>query len=102
MAAWTEERPPEGPGPTTDPSVSSRRFVEQAQRMSSVSAPATRAGRQPEEQKVVRWRAETLVRAGYGAFAADVLSASKDVDLHLAVALPRNGCPHDLALKILL
>jgi len=55
-----------------------------------------------EDKRVIRWRAEELVRAGYSAFAADVLSVHTDIDLHRAVSLPRNGCPHDLALKILL
>ena len=65
-------------------------------------APAVADGRLAEEQRVIRWRAEELVRAGYSEFAADVLSAHTDVDLHRAIALPKNGCPHDLALRILL
>jgi len=59
-------------------------------------------GTRGEKQRVVSWRAEELQRAGYTAFAADVLAVHTEVDLHRAVSLPRNGCPHDLALKILL
>lgn len=59
-------------------------------------------GRTPEKARVIRWRTEELVRAGYSAFAADVLAVHTEIDLHRAIALPRNGCPHDLALQILL
>ena len=55
-----------------------------------------------EERRVVMWRAEELERAGYPKPAAGVLAVRKDVDLHLAVALLRKGCPHETALRILL
>jgi hypothetical protein len=55
-----------------------------------------------ELDRIERWRAEELVRAGYGTRAAERLAARHDVDLHLAVGLLERGCPPELALKILL
>jgi hypothetical protein len=55
-----------------------------------------------EDQRVILWRARELARAGYSALAADAISARTEIDLHRAVALARNGCPADLALRILL
>jgi hypothetical protein len=55
-----------------------------------------------ELDKIERWRTEELVRAGYGTHAAERLAARHDIDLHLAVGLLEQGCPPELALKILL
>lgn len=55
-----------------------------------------------ELERVERWRAEELVRAGYDAAGAASLAARLDVDLHSAIALLEHGCPVDLALQILL
>ncbi len=55
-----------------------------------------------EEDRVLLWRTEWLERAGYSRFAARTIAARRDVDLHLALALPRNGCSHNTALRILL
>ena len=55
-----------------------------------------------EAERVERWRAEELERAGYDLGAAAVLAASPAVDLHLAVELLTRGCPHDTAMQILL
>jgi hypothetical protein len=55
-----------------------------------------------ELEQVERWRATELERAGYSADAAARLASRHDVDLHRAVALVENGCPPELALKILL
>ena len=55
-----------------------------------------------ESERVERWRAEELERAGYELSAAAVLAASPAVDLHLAVDLLTRGCPHDTAVQILL
>ena len=55
-----------------------------------------------ETERVERWRAEELERAGYELSAATVLAASPRVDLHLAVDLLRRGCPQDTAMQILL
>ena len=45
---------------------------------------------------------EALERAGYGRRAAAVLACRKDVDLHQAIGLLKNGCSPELALRILL
>ena len=55
-----------------------------------------------EHERIERWRAEELEKAGYDAWAAAQLAASHEVDLHLAVELIGRGCAPDLAVKILL
>ena len=55
-----------------------------------------------ENGLVEAWRAEQLEQAGDGAVAACELATRQDVDLPLAVRLLSQGCPTDLALKILL
>lgn len=55
-----------------------------------------------EVELVEQWRLDTLERAGYDAESAAVLAGSPEVDLHLAVALLKQGCPVALALQILL
>jgi hypothetical protein len=56
-----------------------------------------------EEADLVQiWRAEQLELAGYSAAAAAELATRHDVDLHGAIELLRDGCPAELALKILL
>ena len=55
-----------------------------------------------ELERVERWRAEELERAGYELSSAAVLAASSRVDLHLAIELRAAGCSEDLALQILL
>jgi len=55
-----------------------------------------------ELELVERWRAESLLRAGYDVESAVVLAASHEVDLHAATRLLERGCPLDLALQILL
>jgi hypothetical protein len=56
-----------------------------------------------EETDVVEaWRAEQLEQGGYDAAAAAELAARPDVDLHGALELLTDGCPPELALKILL
>jgi hypothetical protein len=57
---------------------------------------------EPEHQRVERWRAEALERAGYSPDAAAALAARLDIDLHHAIGLLENGCPPDTALRILL
>ncbi|HEY4346520.1 MAG TPA: hypothetical protein VGM80_02950 [Gaiellaceae bacterium] len=54
-----------------------------------------------ENQRVERWRAEALEHAGYDAVSALELAARSDVDLHRAIELLENGCPMELAVKIL-
>jgi len=55
-----------------------------------------------EMDRIERWRAEELERAGYEPRAAGRLAVRHDVDLHTAVDLLQRGCPPQLALQILL
>ena len=57
---------------------------------------------QSEIERIERWRAEELERAGYEPRVAGRLAVRHEVDLHTAVGLLERGCPPDLALKILL
>ena len=59
-------------------------------------------GRATEAERVESWRREELERAGYDGAAARKLAERRDVDLHFAVGLLRNGCPRETAVKILL
>ena len=54
-----------------------------------------------EHERVVRWRAEALERAGYDELSAHELAARSDVDLHHAIELLERGCPAELAARIL-
>ena len=67
-----------------------------------VSATDVQVHEETEHERVARWRAEELERAGYEVSAVAVLAAASDVDLHLAIDLLRRGCSEDLALQILL
>ena len=58
--------------------------------------------KETEQERIERWRAEELERAGYDLGAAAVLAASSGVDLHLAIDLLSRGCPQDTAMQILL
>jgi hypothetical protein len=55
-----------------------------------------------EIERIERWRAEELERAGYGPADAKTLAQRHDVDLHAAVDLIRMGCAPSLAVEILL
>jgi hypothetical protein len=55
-----------------------------------------------ESERIERWRAEELERAGYTPQSAAKIAVRSDIDLHFAVDLLERGCPPDLALKILL
>ena len=55
-----------------------------------------------ELERVERWRAQELERAGYDHEGAAKLAARADVDLHAAIGLLERGCPPELALRILL
>ena len=54
-----------------------------------------------ELERVERWRAEELLRAGLPREQALELAARFDVDLHEAVALLEHGCPAGLVVDIL-
>jgi len=55
-----------------------------------------------EQERIERWRADELERAGFAPDQAAEVAARFDVDLHTAIELVERGCPHDLALQILL
>ena len=55
-----------------------------------------------ELDRIVRWRSEELERAGYSPDGAASLAARLKVDLHEAIDLVKDGCPPDIAVKILL
>ncbi len=55
-----------------------------------------------EAERVERWRAEELERAGFAPDTAVILASRTDIDLHQAARLLEQGCPPDLAAEILL
>jgi hypothetical protein len=55
-----------------------------------------------ELERVEGWRLEELTRAGYPAEAAAQIAARHDIDLHRAIKLLEQGCPPEVAAKILL
>lgn len=55
-----------------------------------------------EDGRVVNWRAEELIRAGFDEFDALELAFERHVDLHRAIELVRRGCPPATAARILL
>jgi len=55
-----------------------------------------------EDERVVSWRAEELIRAGFDEFDAIELAFERHVDLHRAIDLVRRGCPPKTAVRILL
>jgi hypothetical protein len=61
-----------------------------------------RPGHRQAESLTLSWRLDELLAAGYDEGDALLLAVASQVDLHLAMALPRQGCPHKLALDILL
>jgi hypothetical protein len=64
---------------------------------------STAAGtQQTEHDKVVSWRLQVLIEAGYNGEPAERIAERVDVDLHRAVAMIRRGCSPRLAAQILL
>jgi hypothetical protein len=55
-----------------------------------------------EQERVERWRADELMRAGFDPSSAVELAARLDIDLHTATELVDRGCSPELALQILL
>ena len=62
---------------------------------------ATIEHEQTEAERVAAWRFEVLVRTGYSPAQARKLAAELDVDLRLAERLLADGCPPDVAARIL-
>jgi cytidylate kinase len=54
-----------------------------------------------ESERVERWRAQELERAGFTEDVAAELATRNDVDLHRAIELLNNGCSPELAAEIL-
>ena len=55
-----------------------------------------------EIERIERWRAEALERAGYEPRMAAELASRLDIDLPLATDLLAAGCSQELAVQILL
>ena len=55
-----------------------------------------------EAERVERWRADELIRAGYDPDSAAKLAARPDIDMRRAAQMLEQGCPPELALQILL
>lgn len=55
-----------------------------------------------ELERVERWRTDAFVRAGFSADQAASLAGRSDIDLHAAIGLVEQGCPPDVAVRILL
>ena len=51
--------------------------------------------------RVLSWRIEQLISAGFESEAAFVLALDNGVDLHQAIELVRRGCPPQTAFRIL-
>lgn len=64
--------------------------------------PAVQEIVETEQERVERWRADELMRAGFDAASALTLAARFDIDLHRATELVDRGCSPELALQILL
>ena len=54
-----------------------------------------------EDDRVLRWRIDQLLAAGYDGHAALIIGLDRDIDLHTATGLLCGGCPVDTALQIL-
>ena len=55
-----------------------------------------------DDEAILAWRREQLVRAGYTDADAARVAARLDVDVHFAVELLERGCEAETALRILL
>jgi hypothetical protein len=70
--------------------------------VSKVASAKAHVLEQKERDRVVLWRLVALEAAGYEHADALQLATTLEVDLHLAIDLPRRGCPHETAVRILL
>ncbi len=70
--------------------------------MATVTVATSTASTLTENERVALWRAEKLECVGYSPGAASALAIRRDVDLHRALELVKNGCSHATALRILL
>lgn len=72
------------------------------ERRTEVTAADQELVEETEYERVARWRAEELERAGYRAASAARIAGRFDIDLHLASDLLERGCSEELALRILI
>lgn len=61
-----------------------------------------RPGSENEQGRIISWRVERLVAAGYDGAAALTIGMDFTIDLHEAINLVRAGCSPETALRILL
>lgn len=59
-------------------------------------------GRPDPAARVLGWRVEQLIAAGFDGDSAFVLALDRSIDLHEAIELVRRGCPAETAYRILL
>ena len=64
--------------------------------------PAVQEIVETELERVERWRADELMRAGFDPATAIAVATRLDIDLHRARELVDRGCSPELALQILL
>ena len=57
--------------------------------------------RETEDDRVLQWRIDRLLEAGYSGEAALIIALDNRIDLHRATGLLAAGCAHDTALRIL-
>lgn len=62
----------------------------------------TEDGQRTEFGKILDWRMDQLLEAGYTPENGAKIARRLDVDLHSACELLKNGCEQDLAVRILL
>jgi hypothetical protein len=55
-----------------------------------------------EDVRVLDWRIEELLRAGFPELLALEIAATIQIDLHAAIRLRQRGCPAETAARILL
>ena len=70
--------------------------------LDKMNAADTELTAETEFERVTRWRACELMRAGYEPQVAVELAEHKEIDLHLALELVEGGCPPQVAARILL
>ena len=61
----------------------------------------TLASLKPEDAAVSRWRREQLVQSGFALPLALRIARDPQYDLHRLIQLVEQGCPPDLAVRIL-
>ena len=76
--------------------------MEIRENVSQMPTADTGIAQETEAERILRWRADELERAGYDRRNAVELARRQDVDLHRAIELLESGCPPELALRILL